>query len=73
MSCHSYLCKKGNIVMRMGVKLKKMNIIKTSLITSNFYRSDLLDVYIARNCKFFIGGNSGLIHYRLYLEGQSFM
>jgi putative glycosyltransferase (TIGR04372 family) len=57
------LSSNGYFVLRMGSIVESKFVSDDANIqdySSSSYRSDLLDVYIAENCKFFISGNTGL-------------
>lgn len=57
------LTNRGHSVIRMGVHVEKaLESIDPKIIdySTKGYRTDLLDVYIAANCHYFISGNCGL-------------
>lgn len=57
------LAKRDHYVFRMGVYVKeelKSNNTKIIDYATKGYRTDLLDVYIAARCHFFVSGNTGL-------------
>ena len=56
------LSKRGHFVIRMGARVKdalENNNPKIIDYATKGYRSDLLDIYIAAKCHFFVSGNAG--------------